>query len=70
MKPSVSTHVLDAAGGEPARGVRVEVSFEAENHPWDTARVSDADPLVKVYTDPRPPYGVIGLTLRRESRGA
>ena len=43
----------------------IEVSFEAENHLWDTARVSDADPKVKVYTDPRPPYGVIGLTLRR-----
>ncbi len=43
----------------------IEVSFEAENHLWDTAWVSDADPKVKVYTDPRPPYGVIGLTLRR-----
>ncbi len=43
----------------------VEVSFEAENHLWETARISDVDPRVKVYTDPRPPYGVIGLTLRR-----
>lgn len=43
----------------------VEVSFEAENHLWDTARVSEGDPRIKVYTDPRPPYGVIGLTLRR-----
>ncbi len=25
MKPSISTHVLDTARGEPARGVRVEL---------------------------------------------
>ncbi len=43
----------------------VEVSFEAENHLWDTARASEADPRVTVFTDPRPPYGVIGLTLKR-----
>ncbi len=43
-----------------------EVSFEAQNRLWDTAQESDADPRVKVYTDPRPPYGMIGLTLRRE----
>ncbi len=42
-----------------------EVSFEAQNRLWDTARVSEADPRVKVYTDPRPPYGSIGLTLAR-----
>lgn len=28
MKPSVSTHVLDVARGEPARGVRVELYLE------------------------------------------
>lgn len=28
MKPSVSTHVLDVARGEPARGVRVELYRE------------------------------------------
>ena len=43
----------------------VEVSFEAENRLWDTASVSPADERVKVYTDPRKPYGVIGLTLTR-----
>jgi urate oxidase / 2-oxo-4-hydroxy-4-carboxy-5-ureidoimidazoline decarboxylase len=43
----------------------VEVSFAAENHLWDEARVSDDDSRRKVYTDPRPPYGVIGLTLTR-----
>jgi urate oxidase len=43
----------------------VEVSFAAENRLWDEACVSDTDPRVTVYTDPRPPYGVIGLTLTR-----
>jgi urate oxidase / 2-oxo-4-hydroxy-4-carboxy-5-ureidoimidazoline decarboxylase len=42
-----------------------EVSFEAENRVWDTACVSQDDERVKVYTDPRPPYGRITLTLRR-----
>ena len=28
-------------------------------------RLPEVDERVKVYTDPRPPYGVIGLTLRR-----
>ena len=44
----------------------VEVSFEAQNRLWDTAQVSESDPREKVYTDPRPPYGVIGLMLRRD----
>jgi urate oxidase / 2-oxo-4-hydroxy-4-carboxy-5-ureidoimidazoline decarboxylase len=43
-----------------------EVAFEAQNRIWDTAAVSEADPRVKVYCDPRPPYGAIGLTLTRE----
>ena len=42
-----------------------EVSFEAQNRLWDTSAVSEEDERVKVYTDPRPPYGMIGLTLRR-----
>jgi urate oxidase len=42
-----------------------EISFEAQNRLWDTAQVSEADERVKVYTDPRPPYGMIGLVLRR-----
>jgi urate oxidase / 2-oxo-4-hydroxy-4-carboxy-5-ureidoimidazoline decarboxylase len=45
--------------------VIAELSFEAQNRLWDTAHVSEADERVKVYTDPRPPYGMIGLTLRR-----
>lgn len=42
-----------------------EISFEAQNRLWDTAQVSDADERVKVFTDPRPPIGRIGLTLTR-----
>jgi urate oxidase len=43
-----------------------EVSFEAQNRLWDTAFVSDADDRLKVYTDPRPPYGSIKLALTRD----
>ena len=43
-----------------------EVSFDAQNRLWDTAIVSDEDDRVKVYTDPRPPYGMIRLELSRE----
>ena len=39
-----------------------EVRFEAQNRLWDPAFAS-ADPAVQVRTDPRPPYGQIGLTL-------
>jgi urate oxidase len=42
-----------------------EVSFVGENRLWDTAQVSEADERVRVYTDPRPPYGRIELTLAR-----
>ncbi len=42
------------------------VSFEGQNRLWDTAAVSEADPKVIVYTDPRPPYGSLHLTLARE----
>jgi len=43
-----------------------EVRFEAQNRLWDPAFASD-DPAVQVRTDPRPPYGQIGLTLARDS---
>lgn len=43
-----------------------EVSFEAQNRLWDTAFTSEADPTVKVYCDPRDPYGMIHLTLTRD----
>jgi urate oxidase / 2-oxo-4-hydroxy-4-carboxy-5-ureidoimidazoline decarboxylase len=42
-----------------------KVSFVGENRLWDTAQVSGADERVRVYTDPRPPYGRIELTLAR-----
>jgi|SRR5579859_2421579 len=43
-----------------------EVAFEAQNRLWDSVATSETDPRVKVYCDPRPPYGAIGLTLTRE----
>jgi urate oxidase len=43
-----------------------QVSFEAQNRLWDTGFVSEEDEKRKVYTDPRPPYGQIKLTLSRE----
>lgn len=42
-----------------------EVSFEAQNRLWDLSFTSEEDERLKVYTDPRPPYGKIGLILRR-----
>jgi urate oxidase len=42
-----------------------EVSFEGENRLWDRAVMSPEEGRVKVYTDPRPPVGVIALTLTR-----
>ena len=42
-----------------------EVSFVGENRLWDTAQVYGPDQRVRVYTDPRPPYGRIELTLAR-----
>ena len=42
-----------------------EVSFTGENRLWDTAQVLGSDERVRVYTDPRPPFGRIELTLRR-----
>ena len=43
-----------------------EVSFEAQNRLWDLSYTSEEDDRLKVYTDPRPPYGKIGLILRRD----
>ena len=42
-----------------------EVRFEAQNRLWDPAFAGD-DPAVQVRTDPRPPYGRIGLTLNAD----
>ena len=44
----------------------VEVSFEATNRLWDTVAESETDPAVKSYCDPRPPFGRIGLVMRRD----
>ena len=33
--------------------------------PYAGRLISESDDRVRVYTDPRPPYGRIGLTLRR-----
>jgi urate oxidase len=43
-----------------------EVSFEAQNRLWDTVVESESDPRVKSYCDPRPPFGRIGLVMRRD----
>jgi urate oxidase / 2-oxo-4-hydroxy-4-carboxy-5-ureidoimidazoline decarboxylase len=43
-----------------------EVSFDAQNRLWDVGAESSDDPRVKSYADPRPPYGHIGLVLRRD----
>jgi urate oxidase len=39
-----------------------QLEFDAQNHLWDTALVGDG---AKVFTDARPPFGVIHLTLKR-----
>jgi urate oxidase len=44
-----------------------EVSFDATNRLWDPGVQSEADPRVKTYADPRPPFGKIGLVLRRQA---
>jgi urate oxidase/2-oxo-4-hydroxy-4-carboxy-5-ureidoimidazoline decarboxylase len=41
------------------------VDLEANNRTWDT--VVEEGERRGVYTDPRPPYGCLGLSLRRES---
>jgi urate oxidase len=43
-----------------------EVSFDAQNRLWDLVGEAVDDERVKVYADPRPPFGRIGLTLRRD----
>ncbi len=44
-----------------------EVEFAAQNRTPDPAAVSEADPRLKVYTDPFSAYGVISLKLSRGS---
>ena len=40
--------------------------FKAQNRLWDLGTESADDPRIKTYADPRPPFGHIGLTLRRD----
>jgi urate oxidase/2-oxo-4-hydroxy-4-carboxy-5-ureidoimidazoline decarboxylase len=40
-----------------------QVDLEANNRTWDAVTGPEAD--VGVYTDARPPYGILGLSLRR-----
>ncbi|HXS97973.1 MAG TPA: urate oxidase [Candidatus Limnocylindrales bacterium] len=46
-----------------AQSAIAEVRLEANNRTWDTV-VEPSDAL-GIYTEPRPAYGVLGLTLRR-----
>ncbi len=43
------------------------ISFEAQNRTKDPVAVSDVDPKIKVYSDPFPAYGIIKLTMGRNS---
>jgi urate oxidase len=43
-----------------------EVSFEAQNRLWDPGAERTDDPRAKTYADPRPPFGRIGLVMRRD----
>jgi len=40
-----------------------EIHLEANNRTWDT--IVEPDAALGVYTDARPPYGCLGLCLRR-----
>jgi urate oxidase / 2-oxo-4-hydroxy-4-carboxy-5-ureidoimidazoline decarboxylase len=42
-----------------------EFSFEAQNRLWDTSAVSETDPRRRVFSDPKPAHGLIGLTVSR-----
>jgi len=48
-------------------GAMSEVSFEAQNRLWDTSKVSEDDPRTRVFSDPKPAHGFIGLTLNRDA---
>ena len=42
-----------------------EFSFEAQNRLWDTSVVSKTDSRHRVFSDPKPAHGLIGLTVSR-----
>ncbi|MDQ3344680.1 MAG: urate oxidase [Chloroflexota bacterium] len=43
-----------------------EVSFDAQNRLWDLVAESSENSRIRTYSDPRPPFGHIGLVLRRD----
>jgi urate oxidase len=43
-----------------------EISFEAQNRLWDTSRRGEGASTERVFSDPKPAHGFIGLTLRRD----
>jgi urate oxidase / 2-oxo-4-hydroxy-4-carboxy-5-ureidoimidazoline decarboxylase len=42
-----------------------EVDFAAQNRLWDTSAASEADPQVRVFSNPKPAYGNITLRMTR-----
>jgi urate oxidase / 2-oxo-4-hydroxy-4-carboxy-5-ureidoimidazoline decarboxylase len=42
-----------------------EVSFDAQNRLWDTSAESETDELTRVYSEPKPAHGLIGLKVKR-----
>jgi urate oxidase / 2-oxo-4-hydroxy-4-carboxy-5-ureidoimidazoline decarboxylase len=42
-----------------------EVGFDAQNRLWDTSAQSEKDDLTRVYSEPKPAHGLIGLKVRR-----
>ena len=44
------------------------VRLEGQNHTWDEVATGAEDSDVKVYTDPRAPYGILGLVLGRDGQ--
>jgi urate oxidase len=54
----MGTRLLDQFAG------MTEVSFEAQNRLWDTSKASES---TRVFSDPKPAHGFIGLTLNRDA---
>jgi urate oxidase len=42
-----------------------EISFDAQNRLWDTSATEGGEHPARVFSNPKPAHGVIGLTLRR-----
>lgn len=61
-------HLLNEIGGRMLERwpQLTEVSFDAQNRLWDPGAESDDDPGVRTFADPRPPFGRIGLVMRRD----